>query len=183
MSQPSAAQHCHTDTPFFTIHKVTLVGIPPCRCPNPIVKRSGGVHSYSYVLLVVVEKKKNSFSFTLPRPLCHNRACLKVSGVRGHWPGSGRPRGKVYGERASFDPDSLIFCYFSSFSKLSVLTMKHVQSIRKFFGFQKNIPWCFLFVFLLFFFFFFFNPKCLFTILEWPQRPTTTKRKVKVIFV
>ena len=32
------------------------------------------------------------------------------------------------------------FCYFSSFSKLSVLTMKHVQSIRTFFGFQKYIP-------------------------------------------
>ena len=113
-----------------------------------------------------------------------HRACLKISGYRGHWPGLGRPRDrdKVCRERASLDLNPLIFSIphvtFFSFSKLSVLTLKHVQSTRTSFGFQKNHLDA-LFVF----FFFFLWSKRLFAELGWPWRPTPTERKVNVTFV
>ena len=65
--------------------------------------------------------------------------------------GLGATSGQSLPRTCEFRSRFIVFRYFLSFSKLSVSTLKHVQSTRTSFGFQEN----YLDVFFLFFFFFF----------------------------
>ena len=88
--------------------------------------------------------------------------------------GLGAVSGQSLPRTCEFISRVIAFCYLFSISKLSVLTLKHLQSTRTFFGFQKSYLDVF-FLHLLFFPMSFYST-------WWPWRPTPTKRKVKVTF-